>query len=150
MARARLRSLGITIGVLPPGEHNAITDVPGVTVGHVTLNYDQPRVARTGVTVVLPRGEDTQTDFTFAGYHSLNGCGEMTGIAWVEESGLLMSPIALTNTHQVGVVRDAITLYASQRLPGELSGCRWWARSTTAGSTTSMLTTSPVITCSRP
>ncbi|MGI6207038.1 MAG: P1 family peptidase [Anaerolineae bacterium] len=118
MARARLRSLGITIGVLPPGEHNAITDVPGVTVGHVTLNYDQPRVARTGVTVVLPRGEDTQTDFAFAGYHSLNGCGEMTGIAWVEESGLLMSPIALTNTHQVGVVRDAITLYASQRLPG--------------------------------
>ncbi|NPV07001.1 MAG: P1 family peptidase [Anaerolineae bacterium] len=118
MARARLRDLGIEIGVLPTGEHNAITDVPGVTVGHVTLNYDEPRVARTGVTVVCPRGDRSQTDFPFAGYHSLNGCGEMTGIAWVEESGLLMSPVALTNTHQVGVVRDAITLYASQRIGG--------------------------------
>lgn len=118
MARARLRDLGITIGELPTGPLNAITDVPGVTVGHVTLVYDEPRVARTGVTVVLPRGSDSQTDFTFAGAHSLNGCGEMTGLPWLEESGLLMSPVALTNTHQVGLVRDAITLYASRQIGG--------------------------------
>ncbi len=117
MFRARLRDLGIVIGNFPPGEHNAITDVPGVTVGHVTLVYDQPRVARTGVTVIMPRGEETADDFTFAGCHTLNGCGEMTGLPWVEESGLLMSPVALTNTHQVGLVRDAITRYASERAP---------------------------------
>jgi len=118
MARARLRDLGITIGSLPTGKLNAITDVAGVTVGHSTLIYDEPRVARTGVTVVLPRGPHSQTDFTFAGFHSFNGCGEMTGVPWLEESGLLMSPVALTNTHQVGLVRDAITLYASRQIGG--------------------------------
>lgn len=118
MARARLRDLGIAIGELPTGPLNAITDVAGVTVGHATIIYDEPRVARTGVTVVLPRGADSQVDFCFAGCHSLNGCGEMTGIPWLEESGLLMSPVALTNTHQVGLVRDAITLYASQHIGG--------------------------------
>ncbi len=118
MARARLRDLGITIGELPTGPLNAITDVAGVTVGHATLICDEPRVARTGVTAVLPRGADSQTDFCFAGYHSLNGCGEMTGVPWLEESGLLMSPVALTNTHQVGLVRDAITLYASRQIGG--------------------------------
>lgn len=120
MGRARLRDLGITVGVLPPGPHNAITDVPGVLVGQTTLIYDVPRIARTGVTVILPRGHGRPVNFPFAGYHIFNGCGEMTGLAWVHESGLLMSPIALTNTNQVGIVRDAIVQYAVDRF-GEMS-----------------------------
>ena len=97
---------------MPKPWHNAITDVPGVTVGHATVIHDEPRVARTGVTVVLPRGEDTRTDYCFAGYHSFNGCGEMTGLMWIEESGALHSPIGITNTHQCGLVRDALGMYA--------------------------------------
>ncbi len=106
--RKRLRELGINIGYFPPGPYNAITDVPGVTVGHCTVIHDQPRIARTGVTMVLPRGGDIWHNYAFAGYHSFNGNGEMTGIAWLKESGMLGSPIGLTNTHQVGVVRDAL------------------------------------------
>lgn len=115
MARARLRDLGIAIGPLPTGAHNAITDVPGVTVGQTTVLRDLPRVVRTGVTVVLPRGEQTHSDYTFAGCHTLNGCGDMTGLEWVQESGLLMSPVALTNTAQVGLVRDAVVRYGMER-----------------------------------
>lgn len=76
MTRARLRDLGITIGVHPTGPHNAITDVPGVWVGHRTLIYDEPRIARTGVTVIVPREGDIWNDNAFAGFHSFNGCGE--------------------------------------------------------------------------
>lgn len=111
MNRSRLRDLGISIGNLPTGPHNAITDVSGVWVGHSTLITDQPRVARTGVTVVVPREGQIRHDYAFAGYHRFNGNGEMTGLQWVAESGLLTSPIALTNTHQVGVVRDALIEY---------------------------------------
>ena len=118
MTLTRLRDLGIAIGRLATGPYNAITDVPGVTVGHRTLIYDEPRVARTGVTVVLPRGEQTRADPVFAAYHTFNGCGEMTGLPWIEESGMLMSPIGLTNTSQVGLVRDAITRYAVDRYDG--------------------------------
>ena len=118
MARVRLRDLGIGIGLLPTGQLNAITDVAGVTVGHTTLICDDPRVARTGVTVVLPRGEGSQADFCFAGYHSFSGCGEMTGLPWVSESGLLMSPVAITNTQQVGLVRDAVVEYAAHKYHG--------------------------------
>ena len=110
MTRSRLRDLGITIGTYPTGIYNAITDVTGVRVGQTTLIYDEPRVARTGVTAVIP-GDLQQYSF-FAGYHQLNGCGEMTGVHWINESGLLTSPIALTNTHQVGTVHDALTLYS--------------------------------------
>ncbi|MGQ9554084.1 MAG: DmpA family aminopeptidase [Anaerolineae bacterium] len=120
MSRARLRDLGITVGRLPTGQYNAITDVAGVAVGHSTLIYDEPRVARTGVTVIMPRGGSTHADFVFAGYHSFNGCGEMTGLPWVEESGLLMSPIAITNTSQVGLVRDAIVEYGATRFPASV------------------------------
>lgn len=112
MTRSRLRDLGITIGTYPTGAYNAITDVPGILVGQTTLIYDEPRVARTGVTAVIP-GDLKQHSF-FAGYHQLNGCGEMTGVHWINESGLLTSPIALTNTHQVGTVHDALTLYSPQ------------------------------------
>ena len=112
--RPRLRDLGITVGQFPTGEFNAITDVPGVKVGHTTLSCDEPRVARTGVTMILPR-EDIWHNHVFAGYHNFNGCGEMTGIPWLQEFGLLMAPIGLTNTHQVGVVRDALVEYAVQQ-----------------------------------
>jgi len=111
MARARLRDLGITIGKIPPGGNNAITDVQGVWVGHHSLVYNEPRCARTGVTVILPRQDTSREDHVFAGFHALNGNGEMTGLLWVEESGMLGSPIALTNTSQVGIVRDALTEY---------------------------------------
>jgi D-aminopeptidase len=111
MGRARLRDLGIVIGTLPTGPHNAITDVPGVRVGHATLIADQPRIARTGVTVIQPRPSDPWANPCFAGYFSFNGNGEMTGLPWIDESGLLTSPIGLTNTHQVGLVRDALIRY---------------------------------------
>jgi D-aminopeptidase len=115
MTRARLRDLGISVGHLPPGRFNAITDVPGVLVGHCTLIYDEPRVARTGVTVIVPREGKIWTDQAFAGYFSLNGCGEMTGTAWIEEAGLLHTPIAITNTNAVGVVRDALCAFPMEQ-----------------------------------
>jgi D-aminopeptidase len=108
----RLRDLGITIGSLPTGEHNAITDVPGVLVGHSTIIADEPRVARTGVTMVVPRDGAIWSDHVFAAYHSFNGNGEMTGLPWIDESGMVGAPIGITNTHQVGVVRDAIVRFA--------------------------------------
>ena len=111
MTRARLRDLGITIGNLPTGHYNAITDVSGVTVGHTTLIYDEPRVARTGVTIILPRGGSSWNDNAPAAYHVFNGAGEMTGMHWLNESGLLCSPIGLTNTHEVGLVRDSLVYY---------------------------------------
>jgi len=106
--RKRLRDLGISIGRLPPGKHNAITDVPAVFVGHSTLIFDAPRVARTGVTVILPREGAIWKDHAFAATHSLNGSGEMTGVLWIAESGMLTSPIAITNTAQVGTVHEAV------------------------------------------
>ncbi len=109
--RKRLRDLGITIGRLPPGKHNAITDVPGVFVGHTTLIFDEPRVARTGVTVILPREGAIWKNHAFAATHSLNGSGEMTGVHWIAESGMLTSPIAITNTAQVGTVHEALNNY---------------------------------------
>jgi D-aminopeptidase len=112
MTRSRLRDLGITLGRWPTGSYNAITDVAEVLVGHTTLIYDEPRVARTGVTVILPRRGDIWLDNAPAAYHAFNGCGEMTGLAWIEESGALHSPIGITNTHQCGLVRDALGMYA--------------------------------------
>ena len=110
----RTRDLGISIGRGQPGPLNAITDVAGVEVGHTTLiEGEGPLVTghgpiRTGVTVILPRGTATATEPVFAGCHRLNGNGELTGLEWIRESGLLTTPIALTNTHSVGVVRDAL------------------------------------------
>lgn len=112
MTRTRLRQLGITIGDFPTGPNNAITDVPGVLVGQVTLIQDEPQVARTGITVIVPREGDIGSDYAFAGFHRFNGCGEMTGIHWLEETGLLSSAIALTNTMQIGMVRDALGEYS--------------------------------------
>ncbi len=112
MKRDRLRNLGIPIGHLPPGPNNAITDVPGILVGHHTLVYDEPRLARTGVTMIMPRAGQIWRDHAFAGVFSFNGNGEMTGLPWLEESGMLGSPIGITNTHQVGLVRDTLIAYA--------------------------------------
>ncbi|HWE08985.1 MAG TPA: P1 family peptidase [Solirubrobacteraceae bacterium] len=101
------------IGAGTPGPRNAITDVPGVRVGHRTLvTGSGPLIVgqgpvRTGVTVILAPG-DVWTQPVFAGSHRLNGNGEMTGLEWVRESGMLTTPVALTNTHSVGVVRDAL------------------------------------------
>jgi D-aminopeptidase len=112
MTRPRLRDLGIAVGRLPPGPLNAITDVAGVRVGHATVIADAPHAVRSGVTAIWPRGPDIWDNFVFAGGHSFNGNGEMTGLVWIAEQGLLGSPIAITNTHAVGVVRDAICAYA--------------------------------------
>jgi D-aminopeptidase len=109
----RLRDLGVNVGDLPPGANNAITDVPGVWVGHKTVIRDDPDVIRSGVSVVVPRQGEIWSDFAYAGVSVFNGNGEMTGIPWIEESGMLGSPIALTNTHQVGMVRDALVRYAT-------------------------------------
>lgn len=122
MTRARLRDLGLTIGAYPTGPHNAITDVPGVWVGQTTLHYDEPRVARTGVTLIVPREGKIWRDQAFAAYHALNGCGEMTGMHWLTESGLLGYPIALTNTHQVGTVHEALVAYGQENGLTEISG----------------------------
>lgn len=121
MTRPRLRDLGITIGDLPTGTYNAITDVPGVQVGHSTLIYDEPRVARTGVTAIVPRDGDIWHNHAFAACHSFNGCGELTGMHWLEESGMLSYPIVLTTTHHVGTAHEAVVAYGQEQGLTELS-----------------------------
>ena len=110
----RARDLGIVIGKGQPGPLNAITDVPGVRVGHATIvRGDGPLVVgrgpvRTGVTMVLPHDGDVFTDSVYAGSHRLNGNGEMTGLEWIREVGLLSGPIGITNTHSIGIVHDGM------------------------------------------
>ena len=110
----RARELGVEIGVLPPGPNDAITDVEGVRVGHATIiRGDGPLVVgegpvRTGVTVVCPREGSARDEPAYAGCHRFNGNGEMTGLEWIREAGALTTPVAITNTHSVGVVRDAL------------------------------------------
>jgi D-aminopeptidase len=99
----RARDLGVPFDGTP-GALNAITDIAGVEVGHTTLIEGDS--VRTGVTVVWPRGKQSD-DPTFAGWFAQNGNGEMTGTTWVEESGFLEGAVFITNTHSVGVVRDA-------------------------------------------
>jgi len=113
MARPRLRELGIRVGGLEPGPLNAITDVPGIEVGYATLIADAPAVVRTGVTAIWPGARDIWTRPVFAGIHSFNGNGELTGAHWIAEQGLLTTPIAITNTHGVGLVRDAVGAYGA-------------------------------------
>jgi len=109
----RARDLGIPFEGTP-GKLNAITDVPGVEVGYTTLISGEGKLevgkgpVRTGVTAILPRGHASLNDPVYSGFFSLNGNGEMTGTAWVEESGFLEGPIVVTNTHSVGVARDAV------------------------------------------
>ena len=118
------RALGIRLQG-EPGPNNAITDVTGVEVGHTTIIEGQGRLIvgqgpiRTGVTAILPRGRESG-DSTFAAWFSLNGNGEMTGTTWIEHSGLLEGPILITNTHSVGVVRDAVIAWQRDRDPSFL------------------------------
>lgn len=127
--RPRARDLGIRFDGTP-GPRNAITDIAGIEVGHVTLVAgDGPLVVgrgpvRTGVTAILPRGKDPATPPVAAATFSLNGNGEMTGTAWIEESGFLEGPILFTNTHSVGVVRDAVIAW-KVRQPGAKSVGAW-------------------------
>ncbi len=127
-AEPRARDLGVPFEG-SPGSLNAITDVPGVEVGHSTIvsgsHGGKAPVVRTGVTAVLPRGKRSPTDAVFAGWFSQNGNGEMTGTAWVEESGLLYGPVMITNTHSVGVVRDAVIGWALERF--EFDTDDWWS-----------------------
>ena len=113
-SRASARDLGIRIGIYEPGKHNAITDVAGVKVGHVTLNFGDS--VRTGVTAVIPR-DDVWPNKVFGAAHVINGNGEATGLAWVNESGLIESPIMLTNTLSVGAVHDGVVRYMIKRYP---------------------------------
>jgi L-aminopeptidase/D-esterase-like protein len=113
-----------------PGPLNAITDVAGVAVGHTTLiRGDGPLVVgtgpvRTGVTAILPRGRGNHAP-VFAGCFALNGNGEMTGTAWIDEAGVLEGPILLTNTHSVGVARDAVIQWQVRH--GRAAGEEWWS-----------------------
>lgn len=117
MTRMRLRDLGLSIGRLPTGPANSIADVAGVTVGHATVVADEPRVVRTGVTVVHTRGPGDRDQLCYGAMHWLNGNGEMTGSQWLHESGLLAGPIGITNTHQVGLVRDELVRWQVDRNP---------------------------------
>jgi D-aminopeptidase len=105
----RARELGIRLGLGTPGQFNAITDVPGVRVGHSTLKTEiNGKQVRTGVTLIQPRASHARLQPCFAGCHVLNGNGDATGLEWIREAGLLATPLAITNTHSVGVVRDAL------------------------------------------
>jgi D-aminopeptidase len=110
MSKPRARDLGIPFEG-EPGKFNAITDVPGVTVGYSTIIEGES--SRTGVTIIHPRGGKDHRP-VFAGVHAFNGNGEMTGAAWVEEGGFLEGPIGITNTHSVGIVRDTIIAWQIQ------------------------------------
>src|SRR5437016_302702 len=115
-AKPRARDLGVPLEGAT-GPLNAITDVAGVEVGHKTLITGDS--VRTGVTAVWPRGKKSN-DPVFGGFFSLNGNGDMTGTHWLQESGFLDGPVLITNTHSVGVVRDAFLgwLVKNYRTPG--------------------------------
>ena len=129
--KPRARDLGVPFDG-SPGALNAITDVKGVEVGFTTLISGSGKLkvgegpVRTGVTAVLPRGKQSFNDPVMAGWYSLNGNGEMTGTTWVEESGFLEGPVMITNTHSVGVVRDAVIQWRVKRGGPDASGY-WWS-----------------------
>ena len=126
--RPRARDLGVPFDGTP-GPMNAITDVAGVEVGHSTIIRGEGKLVvgqgpvRTGVTAVLPRGKES-TDLVFGAWLSHNGNGEMTGTTWVKESGFLEGPIMITNTHSVGVVRDAVIQWRVKK--GNVPGTEYW------------------------
>ncbi|MGC2186078.1 MAG: P1 family peptidase [Terriglobales bacterium] len=127
---ARARDLGVPFDGTP-GPLNAITDVKGVEVGQTTLISGSGPLkvgvgpVRTGVTAILPRGHNFK-DSVFAGWFTLNGNGEMTGTTWVEDSGFLDGPVMITNTHSVGVVRDAVIAWRVKNAPPDDDGY-WWS-----------------------
>src|SRR2546426_5916862 len=127
----RARDLGIPFDGIP-GPLNAITDVAGVEVGYTTLVRGEGKLVvgqgpvRTGVTAILPRGHASLNDPVYAGVFSLNGNGEMTGSHWVEESGFLEGPVVITNTHSVGVARDAVIAWRVKHGAADKTGY-WWS-----------------------
>lgn len=127
----RARDLGIPFDGTP-ARLNAITDIPSVEVGTTTLIRGGGKLepgkgpVRTGVTAIIPRGHDSLNDPVYAGAFSLNGNGEMTGTAWVEESGFLEGPIVLTNTHSVGTARDAVIKWRIAHGAADPTGY-WWS-----------------------
>jgi L-aminopeptidase/D-esterase-like protein len=129
--RPRARDLGVPFDGTP-GPLNAITDVDGVLVGQTTLIAGSGKLVvgkgpiRTGVTAVLPRGAGSIQRFSFAGWYAQNGNGEMTGTTWVEESGFLEGPVMITNTHSVGVVRDAVIAWRVAHGPADATES-WWS-----------------------
>ena len=129
MEKKRARDAGIKIGHLPTGPNNAITDVGRARVGHSSIVQGEGQLVigegpvRTGVTVVCPREGLTRDDPVFAGSHRLNGNGEMTGLEWIREAGVLTTPVAITNTHSVGVVRDALI---AAELEARTDGDEYW------------------------
>lgn len=130
-SKPRARDLGVPFDGTP-GPLNSITDIKGIEVGHTTLISGEGKLqvgtgpVRTGVTAILPRGKQSSNDPVFAGWFSLNGNGEMTGTTWVEESGFLEGPIMITNTHSVGVVRDAVIGWRVKQGRPDASGY-WWS-----------------------
>jgi L-aminopeptidase/D-esterase-like protein len=124
---ARAPQLGIPLEGTA-GPLDAITDVPGVAVGHTTLISGSGKLrvgtgpVRTGVTAIFPRGTGDLSE-VFAGWFSLNGNGEMTGTAWIDDYGLLLYPITITNTNSVGTVRDAVIEWGRTRVPGVFNCC---------------------------
>ena len=124
--RPRARDLGILIGTLARGPENAITDVSGVTVGHVTLISGEGELVvgkgpvRTGVTAVVPRPDDVYLNQVFAAAEALNGNGEMTGMEWINERGLLEVPVIITNTLSVGEGYSGVVAYMLQQNPGRV------------------------------
>jgi D-aminopeptidase len=131
VSKPRARDLGVPFDGTP-GAFNAITDVAGVAVGHTTIISGEGKLqvgkgpVRTGVTAILPRGKETMSNPVFAGWWSLNGNGEMTGTTWVEESGFLEGPVMITNTHSVGVVRDAVIQWRVNHGEPDPTGY-WWS-----------------------
>jgi D-aminopeptidase len=129
-AKPRARDLGVPFDGTP-GSFNAITDVKGVEVGHTTLISGDGILKvgegpiRTGVTAVLPRGKESK-DAVFAAWFTENGNGEMTGTTWVEDSGFLDGPVMITNTHSVGVVRDAVIAWKVRHGRADMEGY-WWS-----------------------
>ena len=127
----RARDLGVPFDGIP-GQLNAITDVAGVEVGYTTLISGEGELdvgkgpVRTGVTAIIPRGHASLNDPVYAGVFSLNGNGEMTGTAWMEESGFLEGPVVITNTHSVGVVRDAVIAWRVKHGAADTTGY-WWS-----------------------
>jgi L-aminopeptidase/D-esterase-like protein len=129
-AKSRARDLGVPFDGTP-GPLNAITDVKGVEVGHSTLISGSGKLVvgqgpvRTGVTAILPRGRENR-DPVFGAWFTLNGNGEMTGTTWLEDSGFLDGPVMITNTHSVGVVRDAVIAWRVKKAPPDPEGY-WWS-----------------------
>jgi L-aminopeptidase/D-esterase-like protein len=127
--KPRARDLGIPFDGTP-GPNNAITDVKGVEVGHTTLISGTGKLevgkgpVRTGVTAIHPRGK-TSNDAVFAAWFTLNGNGEMTGTTWVDDSGFLNGPVMITNTHSVGVVRDAVIAWKVKHGGPDMEGYFW-------------------------